>query len=330
MKLPSNPWTKICLLLALAGGLGLTVLVGGLVPIGASSGHFEITKSVLKFAMQRSVATHSIGIEVPLLDDPRLILLGAGHYESGCRFCHGIPGQAPPAVASASTPRAPALTEAAKRYDAAELFYIVRHGIKFTGMPAWPSDAREDEVWAVVAFLRTFGTMNESDYEKLVHGSARGLQPDEAPHSLEKCSRCHGTRGQGRGQAFPHLAAQSSKYIEDTLIAYAKGARASGIMQQVALLSERDRKELADWFSSQPLPPPRGNIKPSDPLFIEGERIAHHGIAERNIPSCQDCHGPQGNPNVSYPALSGQPSSFLQRQLTLFAAGTRGGLLLRS
>src|SRR3989337_1213280 len=104
--------------------------------------------------MRKSVETHSSDIEVPPLDDPALARRGAGHYAASCAPCHGAPGVARSAVTKAMTPPPPYLPEQVPAWQDAELFWIVRHGVKFTGMPAWPALQRSDEVWAMVAFLR--------------------------------------------------------------------------------------------------------------------------------------------------------------------------------
>jgi hypothetical protein len=52
------------------------------------------------------------------------------------------------------TPHLPYLPPVIPARQPDELFYIVKHGIKFTGMPAWPAQQRDDERWAMVAFLR--------------------------------------------------------------------------------------------------------------------------------------------------------------------------------
>ena len=52
--------------------------------------HWPITEWILNTGMERSVATHSLGIDPPDLDNPDLVLKGAGHYEIGCRPCHGV------------------------------------------------------------------------------------------------------------------------------------------------------------------------------------------------------------------------------------------------
>lgn len=308
---------------AVVGGM---VGVSGIAPVAASSGHFALTKWVLKFGMQRSVATHSIGVKVPpALDDERLVLLGAAHYEGSCRFCHGAPGIAPPAVGAAATPSPPLLDQMNEQYRAAELFYIVRHGIKFTGMPAWPSSTRDDEVWATVAFLRAWPRLDRTLYLGLVHGSTRAHHIEDAPLIWERCARCHGLRGEGRAQAFPVLAAQDPSYLEASLLAYAEGHRESAIMQQMSDLSATERRDIAQWLARQPVPPPRGSLTTGDALFLAGRTLVQKGVVARKVPSCEDCHGPGRPHRQGYPHLAGQPSAYLQDQLHLFAQGSRGG-----
>ena len=81
------------------GAIGLGVAASGLIPIKASSGHWAITEWMLHFSMRRSIATHTIGDELPPLDDAAWVLRGAGHYEAGCKPCHGSPELVEPRVA---------------------------------------------------------------------------------------------------------------------------------------------------------------------------------------------------------------------------------------
>jgi hypothetical protein len=100
--------TAVGVLVVLAIG-GFLVAASGIIPIGASSGHWPVTRWMLRFGMERSTATHSLGVDVPRLDDPASVLKGAGHYEIGCRSCHGAPGGSRPAIARAMTPQPPEL-----------------------------------------------------------------------------------------------------------------------------------------------------------------------------------------------------------------------------
>jgi len=330
--------TTIVGFLVLAGLIGGVVMVSGVVPIKASSGHWPVTKWVLNFSKARSVALHSSGIEVPPLDDPTLVMKGAGHFETGCVQCHGSPGRPASPVARMMTATPPALAPKVRVRDPEELFYIVKHGIKFTGMPGWPALNRDDEVWAIVAFLQQLPDMDEEAYGELVvpRGDLNGAVEVEGvlPSIVEACVRCHGTDGLGRGTgAFPKLAGQSREYLEESLRAYAAGERHSGMMQTVAaILSADDCVLLAEHYATLPAPDEGGSSGISNspgvsPERIErGRRIAEEGLPDQDVPSCVDCHGPgEGLRADEYPKLSGQYADYLELQLRLFKSGARGG-----
>jgi cytochrome c553 len=329
--------------LAVAGSL---LVVSGLIPITASSGHWPITAWFLHFSLRRSVATYTLGLETPRLDEPKLVLKGAGHYETGCRPCHGSPATPPPRVLQHMLPPPPYLPPRIAAWQSAERFYIVKHGVKFTGMPAWPSQQRDDEVWAMVAFLRTFPDLDAEGYQRLVNfnGNSNGKtlpshersQPQTVSRmAAQRCGRCHGVDGRGRGVgAFPQLAAQRPAYFTAALHAYARGERHSGIMEPIAAgLSLEDMRELASYYASlEKRPPPAPSRQDQDTMLVQRQRIARgkaiasHGIPSQRVPSCRDCHGPsviRRNPN--YPVLAGQYADYLVLQLELFKKKQRGG-----
>lgn len=320
---------KLALLGIAVGLLGFLVAASGLVPIAASSGHWAITNWFLHFTMRQSVQLRAAGISPPPLDDPALTLRGAGHYVSGCAPCHGAPGDPRSLVTQQMTPPPPYLPDMIPRWKSQELFWIVKHGVKFTGMPAWPSQQRDDEVWAVVAFIRQLPQMRPDDYQRLAFGEqpleASRLEP-VAEH-LESCIRCHGKDGAGRGEgAFPHLYLQTEEYLYGSLRAYAQGARHSGIMQAQTLdLSEDSLRALARHYASQA--PAAAPTIPGDAAAVaRGESIAQQGLPAQGVPPCTACHGPKDSPRSPYyPRLAGQHANYLQQQLQLLQQGARGG-----
>lgn len=328
MKVRIN-WKRVAIALAVLPVAALFVAWLGFFNVGAASGHWKITEWFLHFAMRSAVRTYALPIATPDGPPPVGVRPAAGHYAAGCAMCHGAPGAPRGATVRAMLPAPPALTAAALAdWSDAELFRIVKHGLRFTGMPAWPAQARDDEVWAMVAFLRRLPELAPRDYRSLAYGEA---PPDSAGDvanrfegTLAGCARCHGRDGTGGGETVPVIAGQRPAYLAASLAAYAEGRRASGIMQLAAGQADAtlfDR--LARHYAGQSAPA----APPTDaaPELIErGRAIARRGIPERDVPACLGCHGrPERNP--VYPGLDGQRPDYLANQLRLFAAGVRGG-----
>jgi cytochrome c553 len=326
-----HPWVTVGAAAGVATAAGLLLMISGIVPIKASSGHWAITAFILDFAKVRSVTTHSWAITPPPLEDDLLIARGAAHYENGCLPCHGGPGRDIPPVMAAMLPTPPALQQGLKRWRPEELFSIVKHGIKLTGMPAWPAQQRDDEVWAVVAFLLRLPNLDASSYQRLAYRAAGGPVSsaiDAPPRPVrERCWQCHGVDGTGRDPgAFPSLAGQRAAYLENSLRAFRGGRRFSGVMGDIAArLTDGEMRELAIYYERLPARNP-------DPTAVDasaverGRALAATGVPDRDIPACVECHGPTAVPkNPSYPKLSGQHVRYLTSQLALLKARQRGG-----
>jgi len=326
-------WLALIVLAALA------VPAAGLAPIQASSRHWAITSWVLDSVKRRSVATYSLTVDTPPLDDAGIRLRGAGHYEQGCRPCHGSPLVPPPPIPHGMTPHPPDLKQQVARWKPRELFYIVKHGIKFTGMPAWPVLVRDDEIWSMVAFLRLLPSMDGPTYERMTRGEATpsptarpSAAGDDSPlmppldagaqAALARCASCHGADGLGRGGAFPRLAGQRLEYLELALDAYRRGMRHSGVMVPMAAdIDEEVQAMLVGYYASLPSAVAQLDSATASP----GARIVDRGIPEQDVPACRECHGPGPPKNAAYPNLAGQPADYLALQLQLLAEGRRGG-----
>ena len=151
---------------------GLAFIYAGAYDISASDAHWGITRFVMETARVRSIKAHAAGIAVPAgLDEPAKIPMGVEHFAMHCAVCHGAPGVPKGDIAQGMYPQPPDLAKAAKQYSDGELFWILKHGIKMTGMPAW-GDHSDEELWATVAFVKKLPGLTEADYAKLVKNNA--------------------------------------------------------------------------------------------------------------------------------------------------------------
>jgi len=189
----------------LAAVIVLVVLAGtafgysGAYYVGADQPHWSITSWLLNEARTRSIRAHASDIAVPTgLDDPARIVAGVAHFTDHCVVCHGAPGVEGSDIGKGLYPRPPNLADAARHYTPAELFWIVKHGIKMTGMPAW-GDHSDDELWATVALIEKLPGMTDQDYAKLIaanrpqggHHDGREAPPEPAPQPAKKDQHHH-------------------------------------------------------------------------------------------------------------------------------------------
>jgi cytochrome c553 len=318
-------------------GLCLVVLLfawSGLYSVAASRGHWAIVEWFLAFGMSNSVATHTIGIKAPPLGDPDLVRLGAGHFHSGCAYCRGAPGMPINPVAKQMLPAPPQLSKAVKDWKPKELFWIVKHGLKYTGMPGWVAIDRDDEVWAVVAFLQKLPDLDVAGYRELALGGVRvseqsGLEiaiAQSAYDAVGACARCHGSEGQSpKSSLVPVLHGQSAQYLALSLRSYASGRRGSGVMQPVASeLRADEMSKIATYYAQLRAPTEvKPEIKFDAPAIERGRVLAVEGLPADGIPPCLACHGPQALP--TYPRLLGQHADYMAGQLRLWKRGLRSG-----
>jgi cytochrome c553 len=222
-------------------------------------------------------------------------------------------------------PSPPNLMTSPRSWKDEELFWIVRHGIKYTGMPGWLAIERADEVWPVVAFLKALPTMSAAHYRVLAIGdepqdtSERQLQ-DRERSLLRTCASCHGAAGTlPRSLLVPRLHGQSQAFLQTALRAYATSSRPSGIMQPIAAaLAEEEIAFLAKYYAElKPTAVAHGTMNQS--LAVRGKHLATDGDTPNDLPACASCHGP--NRLETFPALEGQSAEYMSGQLHLWKSG---------
>ena len=171
---------------------GVAVLsVGGFVysgwyQIGADVPHTKAVYWVLETLRERSIERAAHDISVPALDDSQLLLAGGPDYNEMCASCHLKPGRTETDMSVGLYPAPPNLTSLDEangekhgglEATARRQFWIIKHGIKASGMPAWGPTHDDQRIWAMVAFLQKLPDLSELQYQIL---TARG--EGEADH----------------------------------------------------------------------------------------------------------------------------------------------------
>ncbi|MCG4452869.1 c-type cytochrome [Pseudomonas sp. MMS21-TM103] len=144
----------------------------GLVNVGADDPHPPAVYAFLAMARDRSILLRSRDIQVPDLQNQALIRAGAGNYNSMCIGCHLAPGIAATELSQSLYPAPLNLTKAGFDRDPAATFWIIKHGIKASGMPAWGKSMADPYIWGLVAFMKKLPDLDAQQYRTLVASSA--------------------------------------------------------------------------------------------------------------------------------------------------------------
>jgi cytochrome c553 len=311
-------WKHVLGSVVLLPSTGLLVAWLGIIDIRASTGHWPATDWFLHWVMHSSVRTAALDVEVPDLHDPAWLPAAAVHFDTACAVCHGSPAQRRSPAMLAMLPPPPDLSGVIGTWTDAQLHEIVKHGVRYTGMPAWPSTSRDDEVWQMVAFLRKLPAMTAQDYFR--HSGGRDLGDGNLTQSIAYCDSCHADERMSPGSVVPVLSGQNQAYLVASLHAYREGKRPSGIMETaVATTDENLFDDIAAHYAGQPSPTRAVGASFTGDVI----NLVEKGNSVRKIPACQGCH--DNGINASYPILWNQNPAYLAAQLRLFADGIRGG-----
>jgi cytochrome c553 len=136
------------------------------------------------------------------------------------------------------------------------------------------------------------------------------------------CQACHGANGNSTNPEWPSLAGVGADYIADQLKNFKEGKRNNPVMMPNAMsLSADDMADLGAYFDSL-----INTGLEADPSYWQaGQKLYQGGDPARAIPACMACHGPTGagNEPAKFPALRGQQSVYLAKQLNDYVSGAR-------
>ncbi|MBP7369850.1 MAG: cytochrome c [Arenimonas sp.] len=169
------------------GGAGLLIGAGtiyfGLIHPGADEPHSALVFKLIETTRDRAIAVRADDLVVPALTDPAMIKQGAGNYAAMCVGCHLAPGIESTEMSKILYPAPPNLAKLGAP-DPARAFWVIKHGVKASGMAAWGTNMKDDYIWNMVAFLQQMPKMTPAQYQTMVaesggHSHGGGEQVEE-------------------------------------------------------------------------------------------------------------------------------------------------------
>ena len=141
---------------ALVVVVGATFLVinRGWIPIGADNAPGTLERRLADMATDAYVARNAPRQENPVQSTAASLAEGARMYEKHCALCHGGFGRRASPLRTRFNPPVPQIVNRIPRDEDANLWWIAKHGIRLTGMPAWDGVLSDDEIWKIIAFIK--------------------------------------------------------------------------------------------------------------------------------------------------------------------------------
>lgn len=146
----------------------LVVLWLGLIDMSAAPGPWKIESVLAPWAFDRSMARRAPTEKNPFAEDKAALAPALGHFRENCLICHGVPGAPARDLASGLNPPAPSLLDDdVQELTDGETFWIIKNGIRMTGMPAFAETYEDDDVWKLVAFVKHLPKLTDEETSAL-------------------------------------------------------------------------------------------------------------------------------------------------------------------
>ena len=152
----------------LAVAVPLVVLATGVVDMSAAAPPGALESAIAPWALDRSMARHAPRRDNPFKDAASALPSGMKHYQANCVICHGAP-EVPGAELSLglNPPVPPLYTKDTQSSTDGQLFWVIRNGIRMTGMPAFQQTRTDNEIWQIVAFVRHLPALTDQERKTL-------------------------------------------------------------------------------------------------------------------------------------------------------------------
>lgn len=194
-------------------GLGAAALAAliqiGILDFAADTPHSPVVHRLIEWAREQSIAHRAADIAVPAdLSDTSRIRRGAGNYDAMCAECHLAPGIEDSEIRKGLYPTPPNLAKPITDSSSTDArhFWIVKHGVKGSGMPAWSKGGMEDEaIWDLTAFLKVLPSLSPEEYRQRVEASDGHSHGGMDGHGTEqKTEQAHDHEHEHHHDVKPH------------------------------------------------------------------------------------------------------------------------------
>lgn len=215
----------IALTLLILGLLAAGFVWSGAYNVGADDPHTRPMLALLETVRERSIETRSADMSAPDLTSAELIRSGAGNYDAMCRGCHLAPGMDESELSKGLYPAPPNFSKAPID-DPAEAFWVIKHGIKASGMAAWGKSMEDEYLWGMVAFLRRLPELDSEGYQAAVaaseghsHGGGETVSSTDAADPAHEGEPDHRDADETRSQPAVHTHAAGKQHVHATAVA---------------------------------------------------------------------------------------------------------------
>jgi mono/diheme cytochrome c family protein len=190
---------------AVVVALAAAIVYSGVFDVAADVPHSAIVYALMEAVRDRSIAVRVKDIQAPPLDDPKLVISGAEDYAAMCVDCHLAPAVKESEIRAGLYPQPPNLTQ---HIDAGpgEMFWVIKHGIKMSAMPAWGKTHDDHRIWGMVAFLQKLPEITPDQYLALVKPSGEAHHHDHQ-HRHDQDGTEHGAEDIGHSHNHGDAAA---------------------------------------------------------------------------------------------------------------------------
>ncbi|MDB6066386.1 MAG: Cytochrome [Pedosphaera sp.] len=148
------------------------ILASGALDLSASGKPGAIETTLAPWAFERSMARRSPKTNNPFANDASTWAVGMAHYREDCMICHGAPGIAGKDVSMGLSPPAPELDgKEIQSLSDGEVFWIVKNGIRWSGMPAIGQTHEDTDIWKIISFVRHLPHLTPEEKDQLKPGA---------------------------------------------------------------------------------------------------------------------------------------------------------------